>query len=286
MGVRKSFQSRLPVLWMPGRTIFIYHIGPIRLLWVNFAQIIMCGMKENKYDDPVFFDRYSKMLRSEKGLQGAGEWHILKGMMPDFEGKRVLDLGCGFGWHCRYAMENGARSVTGIDISRKMIDRARVVNSLPGIEYNISPIEELEFGAEEFDVVISSLTFHYLESFGDMAARIYRWLKAGGTFVFSVEHPVFTAYGTQDWIYGEEGEKLYWPVDRYFNEGRREAVFLGENVIKYHRTLTTYLNGLLKNGFSIKELIEPEPDGEMLRELPDMKAELRRPMMLLVAAVK
>ena len=34
-----------------------------------------------------------------------------------FEGKRVLDLGCGFGWHCRYAVEQGAASVVGVDVS-------------------------------------------------------------------------------------------------------------------------------------------------------------------------
>lgn len=59
-------------------------------------------MKENKYDDKSFFDKYSQMDRSVKGLAGAGEWHTLKKMLPSFEGKRVLDLGCGFGWHCAY----------------------------------------------------------------------------------------------------------------------------------------------------------------------------------------
>ena len=65
-------------------------------------------MKENKYDDERFFSQYSQMSRSVQGLRGAGEWHELKKMLPDFNGKRVLDLGCGFGWHCRYAIERGA----------------------------------------------------------------------------------------------------------------------------------------------------------------------------------
>ena len=50
-------------------------------------------MKENKYDDERFFSQYSQMSRSVQGLRGAGEWHELKKMLPDFNGKRVLDLG-------------------------------------------------------------------------------------------------------------------------------------------------------------------------------------------------
>ena len=58
------------------------------------------NMKENKYDDDVFFNKYKEMNRSVQGLEGAGEWSQLKQLLPDFEGKRVLDLGCGYGWHC------------------------------------------------------------------------------------------------------------------------------------------------------------------------------------------
>ena len=70
-------------------------------------------------------------------------------------------------------------------------------------------------------------------------------MSPGGDFVFSVEHPIFTAAGPQEWYYGPDGTPLHFPVDRYFEEGRRTARFLGEDVTKYHRTLTTYLDGLL-----------------------------------------
>ncbi|AZA99891.1 class I SAM-dependent methyltransferase [Chryseobacterium joostei] len=243
-------------------------------------------MKENKYDNPSFFDQYEKMLRSQLGLEGAGEWHALKHMLPDFTGKKILDLGCGFGWHCRYAMENGAKSVIGIDLSEKMLTKAREINSLEGIQYERKALEDVSYPTEQFDLVLSSLTLHYVESFDTIAQNIYQWLTSGGHFVFSVEHPVFTAEGSQDWVYDKNGDKTCWPVDRYFIEGKRNTTFLGENVIKYHRTLTSYLNTLLKHGFKILEIIEPEPSQEMLKEIPEMKDELRRPMMLLISVEK
>jgi len=243
-------------------------------------------VKQNKYDDDVFFDKYSNMSRSKNGLEGAGEWHELKKMLPNFKDKRVLDLGCGFGWHCRYAVENGAKSVIGIDISQKMLSEAKNKTKCGNIEYICMPIEDIDFPEESFEVVISSLALHYIKSFEDVLDRVYKCLSTGGDFVFSVEHPIFTAQGPQDWYYDDKGNILHWPVDHYFTEGIRNAKFLGEEVIKYHRTLTTYLNSLIKIGFEITGVVEPEPEENMLNTVPGMLDELRRPMMLLVSARK
>ena len=242
-------------------------------------------MKENRYDDQVFFQKYSQMSRSQQGLEGAGEWQTLRRLLPDFNGKRVLDLGCGYGWHCIHAAEHGASSVTGLDISEKMLAVAHKKTHYPQVQYLHMAVEDFDYPAERYDVVLSSLALHYVASFEEVARRVYRCLTPGGVFVFSVEHPVFTAYGPQDWYYDEDGTILHFPVDRYFCQGKREARFLGEPVVKYHRTLTTYLNTLLQEGFHLKAVTEPQPLTSML-DLPGMQDELRRPMMLLVAARK
>lgn len=242
-------------------------------------------MKENKYDDELFFHKYSEMTRSRYGLKGAGEWPALQSILPDFEGRTVLDLGCGYGWHCKYAADHGASSVTGVDLSVKMLETALEKNADSKITYRRCAMEDLNFPKGSFDIVFSSLAFHYVKDYHSLIRNISLWLKPGGSLVFSVEHPVFTAYGSQDWYYDESGRILHFPVDNYYYEGKRDAIFLGEHVVKYHRTLTTYLETLLLSGFCLKHVIEPQPPEELL-SLEGMKDEMRRPMMLLIRAEK
>ncbi|UYZ00676.1 class I SAM-dependent methyltransferase [Peribacillus frigoritolerans] len=243
-------------------------------------------MKQNKYDDSNFFTAYKQMPRSIKGLEGAGEWHVFKSLIPELRNKNVLDLGCGFGWHCRFAREQLADSVIGVDISEKMLQQAREQTEDPAISYLQMPIEDIEFSDSQFDVVISSLAFHYIETFEVICQKVHECLKPGGTFIFSVEHPIFTSRSEQDWYFDDQGNRLHWPIDNYQSEGVRETTFLTENVIKYHRTISTYINKLIGAGFVIKSVKEPMPSDEMLKNDSLMKDEKRRPMFLIISVEK
>ncbi len=77
-------------------------------------------MAQNIYDDPEFFAGYSRLPRSLDGLDGAPEWPALRAMLPPLRGRRVLDLGCGFGWFSRWARQQGAAQVMGLDVSEKL----------------------------------------------------------------------------------------------------------------------------------------------------------------------
>ncbi|SFB07128.1 Methyltransferase domain-containing protein [Cohnella sp. OV330] len=226
------------------------------------------------------------MPRSVGGLEAAGEWNELRTMLPDLAGKRMLDLGCGYGWHCRYAREQGAKSAVGVDLSEKMLSRAREMTDDPAISYMRSGIEDLDFAEGAFDVVLSSLALHYVADFGAVCRKLYRNIAGGGAFVFTVEHPIFTALEAQDWHYGPEGEKLHWPLDRYHENGPRLARFLGHDVVKYHRTVAGYLNPLIEAGFRVDKLSELKPTADMLERHPAWADEVRRPMFLLVAATR
>lgn len=249
--------------------------------------------KENQYDDPAFFDAYSQFPRSVDGLKAAGEWPTLQRMLPDFRGKRALDIGCGFGWHCFYAAEQGASYVLGTDISAKMLAVAeeKLAAWRKGrpdagtVAFQRLAMEDLDFPQGSFDVVLSSLALHYTPDLGALFRRIASFLTPGASLVFSMEHPVFTAYGSQDWFRDDAGGILHWPVDRYFDAGPRRAVFLGETVVKYHRTLEDIFAALFDAGFAVTCVAEPQPPADLLDSVPGMAEELRRPMMLIVSAV-
>ena len=234
------------------------------------------------YDDPVFFKAYSQMDRSKYGLSAAGEWHQLEKLFPDVKGMTVLDLGCGYGWHSRYCAEHGAVSVLGIDASSAMISEAEKRNSASAVTYQVCTLEEYDYPAEFYDLVVSNLVLHYVEDLTAVYRKVYEALKPDGVFLFNIEHPTFTAAPGQDWI-RRDGTPDHWPVDRYFYPEPRETTFLGCTVKKYHRTLTQILGGLLACGFTLEAVEEAMPSEEMIPLMPD---EMRRPMMLLVKGRK
>lgn len=241
----------------------------------------------NKYDDETFFRKYSEMNRSKYGLEYAGEWESFKKLLPKLENKTILDLGCGYGWHLIYAAKKNVKFAVGIDISKKMLEVAKEkTKNLNNIELILSSIEKLKYikslKNKKFDIVLSSLALHYIKDFDKTVKDIKLYLNNNSYFLFSVEHPIFTAEGSEDWIYDSNGEIKHFPIDNYFYEGKRETNFLDEKVLKYHRTLTTYINTLIKNGFVIKNIIEPTPNTKLLKTDKSMQNELRRPMMLII----
>jgi SAM-dependent methyltransferase len=240
-------------------------------------------MTQNIYDTEVFFEGYSKMGRSVEGLAGAPEWPALQAMLPPMSGLKVVDLGCGYGWFSRWAQEQGAEQVLGLDVSHKMLTRAKEMTSSLAITYAIADLEHLDLPAATFDLAYSSLAFHYIVDLKGLFARIHQALVPGGRLVFSIEHPIFMAPRQPGWLIDEQGRKS-WPVDSYQLEGPRVTNWLAEGVIKQHRTLGTLLTLLIEAGFTLSHVNEWGPSEADLKARPALAEELERPMMLLVAA--
>jgi SAM-dependent methyltransferase len=190
------------------------------------------GMAQNVYDDEHFFAAYAQLPRSVDGLEGAPEWPSLRAMLPPIEQRAVLDLGCGYGWFCRWAAANHARRVVGVDLSERMLERARLDSESMAIEYERADLNEIRLSPQSSDVVYSSLTFHYVAAVDRLLSEVAAALVPGGALVFSVEHPIFMAPSNPRFI--DDDGRTVWPLDQYLVEGRRETNWLAPGVVKYH----------------------------------------------------
>lgn len=214
-------------------------------------------MTQNIYDNAEFFRQYSGLRRS---------------------------IG-GFGWFCRWARQHGAAHVLGIDISEKMLARAVATTDDTSIAYNRADMEHLELAPGSFDLVYSSLAFHYIVDLDRLFGEVHRSLVPGGSFIFSVEHPIYTAPAEPGWSQDDTGRKT-WPVSGYLIEGPRTTDWLAKGVIKQHRIIGTYINLLLRLGFAISHVEEWCPTDAQVTARPDLTEERERPMFLLVSAVR
>jgi SAM-dependent methyltransferase len=242
-------------------------------------------MTQNIYDYPEFFENYAKLPRSIEGLAGAPEWPALRALLPELRGLNVVDLGCGFGWFCRHAREQGAARVLGLDVSGNMLAQARATTSDPAITYQRADLEQLSLPAATFDLAYSSLALHYILDLSRLIATLHAALVPGGRLVFSTEHPIFTAPSQPQWRTEADGRKT-WPVDRYLDEGARKTDWLTKGVIKQHRTIGTLLNVLIRAGFTVQHVEEWAPTPAQIAAHPEWEAERERPAFLLVAAMR
>ena len=186
--------------------------------------------------------------------------------------KTVLDVGCGEGYCARKVVELGAARVVGCDISQGMIDSARETagnderfrfyvsdagNLLHCLEENS---DDVGVRSDEFDVAIAVFLFNYLTSHDmeEVICQIYRALKSGGTFVFSVPHPSMIYAHDADSVFhlNSEGKGYY--------SARNEKI-LGQistidgtklNVMSVHKTLGDYIRAIGNAGFQILDIRE------------------------------
>ncbi|MFS0671643.1 class I SAM-dependent methyltransferase [Ornithinibacillus sp. 179-J 7C1 HS] len=198
-------------------------------------------------------------------------------LLDDVEGKAVLDAGCGEGYLSRILAEKGAR-MTSVDYSEKMLEIARErTPSDAGIIYYHGNCENLNFlEGNQFDTIISNMVIQDLEDYESALCEMYRLLKPGGSFIFSILHPCFITPDS-GWVRNEKGKKMYWKVEKYFYEGvydQRLPIDSEEKIVFYHRTLTSYFKAILKAGFKLEDLVEPMLSKDMLKEYPDFEEDL------------
>ncbi|ATP39860.1 SAM-dependent methyltransferase [Solibacillus sp. R5-41] len=244
-------------------------------------------MNQNIYDNNEFFRQYEAIRVRENNYNNLLEQPNFLTLIPNLEEKVVLDIGCGMGDFAAYCIGQGANYVTGIDISLNMISEAKKRHSHEHLTFTNIAFEDMNIQNDSIDFISSSLVFHYIEDFQLLIKKISTALSDEGTLLFSIEHPIVTANkGSVDWVSNREGNLLHFAIDRYQEEGLRSQNWLVDNVMMYHRTLSTIINTLIEVGLQIEKIIEPIPTIEAVKNLPGLNKEFRRPSFLIVKARK
>jgi ubiquinone/menaquinone biosynthesis C-methylase UbiE len=191
--------------------------------------------------------------------------------------KKVLDVGCGEGYNTRRFAQKGAL-ITGVDLSKKMIQNAQKEEKRKpfGIKYyNTSWSDLSPFKDNSFDIVLSTLALMDGPGYEEALKKFYRILKPAGKLFFSIIHPCFLPPGYSS-VKDKHGITTHRIVSNYFKEGPWKFTWHLYNKetkskqpftsMSYHRTLSTYINSLLKAGFVLKKIEEPKASDKACRQ--------------------
>jgi len=234
------------------------------------------------YDNPSVQEIYFAHRKRPDNPNDALERPLFLELAGDLKGLDIVDLGCGDASFGKEALEQGAQSYEGIEVSKAMLERAqKILAGTPG-KIRHEAIETWRANGDEADLVTSRLALHYTEDLGTVFQEIYNVLRPGGRLIFSVEHPVITS----SYASLVQGKRTSWTVDNYFKSGARVHTWLGQEVTKYHRTLEDYLDLVMGAGLRLEHVRESRPQKENFHSEEEYERRLRIPLFLFIAARK
>jgi SAM-dependent methyltransferase len=212
-----------------------------------------------RYDEIA--DHYDEVVGD--GLSDSPAVALLE-LVGDPRGARVLDLACGQGRVSRELARRGA-SVLGIDISTQLLEKARATEASDplGIGYVLADATAPDvLAGETFDGAVCHFGLSDIDDLSGALATVGRVLARGGWFVFSIVHPCFPGVGDapSSWPPG----RGYYAEGWWLGDGPGFRGKVGAN----HRTLSTYVNGVVEHGLALERVAEPEPDEDWLRSKP------------------
>jgi SAM-dependent methyltransferase len=235
-------------------------------------------------DKPIALDAYETLAEAyaavidTKPHNAYYERPATLSLLPEVEGTRVLDAGCGPGVYSAWLIERGAKVIS-IDVSPKMVELAKQRLGTKAQVHHADLRKPLTFlESASFDIVLSPLVLEYIEDWNTTLAEFYRVLRPSGHLVVSVSHP-FSDY-------------LYFKSSNYFEIELVGSVWHGFKPVQvrmpsFRRSLAMTLNPFLEVGFHLETILEPKPTDEFREADPKHYDELsQQPSFLCLRARK
>ena len=180
-----------------------------------------------------------------------------------FDGKRILDIGCGYGFRTIGVAGNGASSVNAIDLDAERIEAAvryARKRKVENVHYCVMNAECLEFENDSFDLVLADELVHHLADVPKVLQEMQRVLKTGGAAIIS-DHNRLSLFSeiVRTIYFGNQKERVFtaMEVKQFFEE----AGF--HDIVWKHTIFTMPFAGapriLFKINFLIESFIESTP---------------------------
>lgn len=176
-------------------------------------------------------------------------------LLGELKGKRVLELGCGTAQRSIAFARQGATAI-GVDFSAEMIESAKRLceRERVRVELRMSDLADLAFlRADSVDLVFSAYALSYSRDLERTFRQAHRVLKAGAPLVFSLRHPLYDVFNDSD------AQRPPVVTRSYFDRAPSSEHRGGEIVRVHHRTVADVLVGLVRAGYRIDTVLEPEP---------------------------
>jgi SAM-dependent methyltransferase len=197
-----------------------------------------------------------------------GLWTTVDALLPDVDGRRVLDAGCGSGVYAAALADRGAE-VTGVDVSEAMLAEAR--ERVPTATFHRADLADgLDVvDTDSVDVVLCQHVFSHLPDLKPVLAAFSRVLADGGVLVVSTHNPVHDYVVVRDGAYPAVG------VDDHLDPGidappdgpnypdvERFDILWGstegsDRGTYYRRPIEGLFSPLLDAGFTVESVVEP-----------------------------
>jgi len=138
----------------------------------------------DKQEIKAFFDNCAEKWDEEMIIEERIVNVILDeaGMEELCEEKSVLDVACGTGVMIDFYKSRGIKDITAIDISDKMIEKAK--EKFSDVEFICGDVETYDFG-KKFDYIVVYNAFPHFPSGVDLIEKLTGLLNEGGTLTIA-----------------------------------------------------------------------------------------------------
>lgn len=124
----------------------------------------------------------------------------------DIKNKKILDIGCGYGWFELFARRKGAQQVIGTELSEKDLITAKKYINDPKIKFIEGSAISLPLTDKSVETVVSWEVIEHIPTDTEvtMFQEVHRVLKKGGVFYLSTPHRniISTFFDPAWWLIG------------------------------------------------------------------------------------